>query len=280
MSKWFRHYGGMMRDEKLVSVAVKSNQSVERVLWVYGAILESASEIDDGGRYQFDAAEAAYFLRADEADILAIENGLASSGRVDSNIVVNWSNRQYQSDKSVARQAAYRERKQKKKREGNDPNYKGDITPPSRDGEVTAQDTDTDTDIKKEPKEVLQKEKRGSRLPDDFQPDQTCIAIADELAMTAEHRQLEYEKFKDYWKGKAGAAGIKLDWQATFRNWLRNSIPKKGKSYENGRGGIKSIFAEIDERLNRNPFNSESTGGAEHGKENFNRVSRLRESAA
>ena len=30
------------------------------------------------------------------------------------------------------------------------------------------------------------------------------------------------EQFKDFWIAKAGAAGVKLDWQATWRNWVRN----------------------------------------------------------
>ncbi len=62
MSRWFRHYAGLARDDKLVRVALKSKQPVERVMWVWVAILESASEINDGGRYDFDADEAAYFL--------------------------------------------------------------------------------------------------------------------------------------------------------------------------------------------------------------------------
>jgi len=149
MSRWFRHYAGMMRDEKLVSAAVKSKQPVERVVWVYGAILESASEIDDGGRYDFDAAEAAYFLRADETDICAVVDALTANGRLAQGIVVNWSDRQYQSDKSAARQAAYRERKRQANSHGDDNSGAGDVTPPSRDGHVTPQETETETDTEK-----------------------------------------------------------------------------------------------------------------------------------
>jgi hypothetical protein len=111
MSRWFRHYAGMCRDEKLVSVAIKSKQPIERVVWVYGAILESAAEIDDNGRYQLDAAEVAYFLRADEADILAIEGELCSAERTNNFYVVAWSKRQFASDRSKQRVATYRERK-------------------------------------------------------------------------------------------------------------------------------------------------------------------------
>lgn len=119
MSRWFRHYAGMMRDEKLVRVSIKSKQTIERVLWVWGAILESAAEIDDNGRYDLDAAEIAYFLRADEADISRILDALADAGRVADGVVVKWGNRQFSSDRSAARVAAHRERKRSERTDGN-----------------------------------------------------------------------------------------------------------------------------------------------------------------
>jgi HNH endonuclease len=137
MSRWFRHYSGMMRDEKLVSAAVRSKQPVERVVWVWGAILESAAEICDAGRYELDASEVSYFLRVDEADILSILSALTASGRLAENTVVNWSDRQYESDASTKRQAAYRERQRSKRSNGDVLKTESDVTPPSRDGEVT-----------------------------------------------------------------------------------------------------------------------------------------------
>jgi uncharacterized protein YdaU (DUF1376 family) len=31
-----------------------------------------------------------------------------------------------------------------------------------------------------------------------------------------------FESFRDYWIAKAGQAGVKLDWDATWRNWVRS----------------------------------------------------------
>lgn len=136
MSRWFRHYAGMMRDEKLVRAAIQSKQPVERVVWVWGAILESASEVNDGGRFDFDAGEAAYFLRVDEGDIQNILSALVSLGRISEGSVVRWSDRQFESDQSKDRQKRYRERI-KASRDGG-------VT--SRDVTVTAQETDTETE--------------------------------------------------------------------------------------------------------------------------------------
>jgi hypothetical protein len=35
------------------------------------------------------------------------------------------------------------------------------------------------------------------------------------------------EQFRDYWNAKAGSGSTKLDWQATWRNWVRNQRQEK-----------------------------------------------------
>lgn len=148
MSRWFRHYAGMMRDEKLVRVAVKAKQPIERVVWVWGAILESASEINDEGRYDFDTGEAAYFLRCDENELVCIVQCLDDLGRLSGGVVVRWGERQFNSDSAKERQRRYRERR----KTGSDipelhddmveasQTVTRDVTPPSRDGQVTLQE--------------------------------------------------------------------------------------------------------------------------------------------
>lgn len=147
MSRWFRHYAGMMRDEKLVRVAIKSKQPIERVLWVWGAILESASEIDDNGRFDLDPAEVAYFLRTDEGDVDAVLAALTGAGRLAGGCVVNWGDRQFSSDRSKERQAAYRERKRAQNLGPVADEDAQNVTVTSRDAEVTLQETETETDI-------------------------------------------------------------------------------------------------------------------------------------
>ena len=213
MSRWFRHYAGMMRDEKLVTVAIRSKQSVERVVWVWGAILESAAEIDDAGRFEVDAAEVAYFLRADETDILNVMDALEQSGRIAASCVVKWGDRQYQSDKSVERQARYRERQRAKKSNNNEVLEACDVTVTSRDGVVTPQETDTETDntssLRSEVKARAPAKTRGSRLPDDFNPD---LEFAMSEGLTAFQAEREASQFRDYWIQQAGQKGVKLDW--------------------------------------------------------------------
>jgi len=148
MSRWFRHYAGMMRDDKLVRIALKTKQPIERVLWVWGAILESAAEIDDFGKFDFDQAEAAYFLRAKPAPIAAIFAALEEAGHIEGNAVCKWKNRQFQSDKSKDRVAAHRAKKRSVTVEGTeqDAARNADVTLQGRCGNAPETETETETD--------------------------------------------------------------------------------------------------------------------------------------
>lgn len=43
----------------------------------------------------------------------------------------------------------------------------------------------------------------------------------------------EYECFCDYWHAKAGSNAVKVDWDATWRNWIRRAAERA--STANGR---------------------------------------------
>lgn len=51
----------------------------------------------------------------------------------------------------------------------------------------------------------------------------------------------EGAKFRDYWQARAGKEGVKLDWQATWRNWVRRSIEEGRYTKKAGVGG-KPLF--------------------------------------
>jgi uncharacterized protein YdaU (DUF1376 family) len=67
-----------------------------------------------------------------------------------------------------------------------------------------------------------EKSQRGSRLANDW-------VLPVEWANWAKNERPEldtkqvFEQFKDYWCAKAGKDAIKLDWTATWRNWVRNT---------------------------------------------------------
>lgn len=108
---------------------------------------------------------------------------------------------------------------------------KSTIPAPGEHGASTVQDTakaDTSRADSLIPDSLIPREKkeqaspRGSRLATGW----TLPADWREWAK-AERPDLDVDleaaKFADYWHSQAGAKGRKADWQATWRNWVRNS---------------------------------------------------------
>lgn len=84
---------------------------------------------------------------------------------------------------------------------------------------------------------------RGHRLPDDWTPSpEDWREATAKLGETG--AVFELAKFRDYWKALPGAKGLKLDWNMTFRNWIRNA-----KVPNNGRRTVQDAARELHETL-------------------------------
>lgn len=68
--------------------------------------------------------------------------------------------------------------------------------------------------------------KKGTRLSEDWQPNSDLIATATSLGLSAAQFDREIAKFRDYWASRAGSQGVKLDWDATARNWMRTAAER------------------------------------------------------
>ena len=75
------------------------------------------------------------------------------------------------------------------------------------------------------------KAQRGSRLPHDWVLTKSLGEWAQSERPDLNIRQVA-EQFKDYWIAQAGQKGVKLDWSATWRNWVRNSKAAKPNLYD------------------------------------------------
>ena len=62
---------------------------------------------------------------------------------------------------------------------------------------------------------------KGSRLSTNFELPETWTEFC-QTERPDLNPQKVFDSFKDYWSAKAGNQGVKLDWQATWRNWVRN----------------------------------------------------------
>ena len=77
------------------------------------------------------------------------------------------------------------------------------------DGEVKGSDGDRGT------------RKRGTRIPSGFAVDAEMKQWATDNALGHLDLQAITAEFVDYWTSVAGQRGVKLDWVATWRNWIR-----------------------------------------------------------
>lgn len=95
------------------------------------------------------------------------------------------------------------------------------IIPPS--DEISAREIAKKPDVK------------GSRLspdwtlPDDWLADAERLAFKTKQPITEQEIQNEADKFRDFWTAKPGAAGRKLDWRGTWRNWVRSYLERRPK---------------------------------------------------
>jgi uncharacterized protein YdaU (DUF1376 family) len=77
----------------------------------------------------------------------------------------------------------------------------------------------------------IKENKRGSRLALDFcftkEWEDFCQQTRPELSPVK-----TFDQFKDYWIAQAGQKGVKLDWFATWRNWVRSTNAPKQNPYD------------------------------------------------
>jgi hypothetical protein len=81
-------------------------------------------------------------------------------------------------------------------------------------------ETETERETKKEKKTLGKRLASDSCLTKEWE--EFCQQTRPEL-----HPTKTFEQFKDYWIAQAGQKGVKLDWFATWRNWVRNTNAPK-----------------------------------------------------
>jgi len=75
---------------------------------------------------------------------------------------------------------------------------------------------------------------RGTRLPADWKPDAELMLWARTERPDVDC-EMEAEAFADYWRSQPGQKGSKLDWPATFRNWIRRAKARPSAAKQQAR---------------------------------------------
>ena len=213
---WFRLYSEFAHDPKIQMLSEAMQRRYVMLLCLRcSEVLETLHE-----------TEIAFQLRLSTEELEQTKQLFISKNFIDKHWnLLNWDKRQFVSDSSTMRVAKHRN---KKKQVSN-----ADETLQKRPS--NAIDTDTDT-------EQIQKKvnnKRGSRLAQDWFLSKSMGEWATQERPDLDIRQVA-EQFKDYWVAQAGQKGVKLDWDATWRNWVRNTKAVKPNPYDVGRITVAS----------------------------------------
>jgi hypothetical protein len=91
--------------------------------------------------------------------------------------------------------------------------------------------------------------KNGSRLSDGWLPGWTYTPT--DFGLSDEEHAGELAKFRDYWRGVPGGSGRKLDWDATWRNWMRRASNDLARRKPNVRTDNSAKFDRHQANLSR-----------------------------
>ena len=200
---WFRLYSEFAHDPKIQMLSEAMQRRYVMLLCLRcSETLETLHE-----------TEIAFQLRLSTEELDETKGLFISKNFIDKHWnLINWDKRQFVSDSSTMRVARHRE----KKKQGSNT----DETLQEHPSNVVDTEADTDTDKKKN------KNKLGSRLAQDWVLLKTWGEWAQKERPDIDVRKVA-EQFKDHWIAQPGQKGVKLDWYATWRNWVRiTNAPK------------------------------------------------------
>ena len=218
---WFKMHTDLIEDERVCMMAVSDR-------WYFVALLCLKGK---GFLEKYEGKElfkrAAFKLGIAQYELEEIAERFSADGLIDRETLqpINWNKRQGSAQTSAERVRRFRERKKAEAIE-----IIGDVTNVTQN--VTLErDLDLDLEIetgrKKEveapPVGVAPPSKRGTRLPPDFCPKDSDMEIGINAGLDVSQITDQIERFRDHWLSSPGQRGVKLDWNATFRNWIRRS---------------------------------------------------------
>lgn len=88
---------------------------------------------------------------------------------------------------------------------------------------------------------------RGTRLPKPYPV--TADMVEWIRTNTPNVQPGDHESFCDYWHGLAGSKGLKVDWLATWRNWMRRANDNYARRPSNGNGVNGNRPSTTDQRV-------------------------------
>jgi hypothetical protein len=237
-NQWVRLWLDMPNDPKWRTIARASKQTISSVIAVYVHMMTDAANANERGRTQVNNEDIASALDMEIDDVAAIRQ--AMQGRViDGETLTGWDKRQpAREDNSAERSKVWREQKK-----ASAETERNRTQPNATERQIREEE------IREEKKEKTKEmsPQRGSRLPADWIPSAEHVSWAKEKRPDLNVDD-ESDGFRDYWTAKPGQGGVKTNWDATWRNWIRKAnvnisknLPRAGPQRPSTHSGFESL---------------------------------------
>lgn len=227
---WFRWHHGSVTDPKFQLVARKSKQALASVIAVWAFVLEQASASEDRGSFgTIDCEAIDCLLGLEDGATAAILAAMGERGLVDDGTVSAWEKRQPKRERtdntSTERSRAHRDRQRQSQQDGDKQHHAtpeiDDATPCNAMQHQKKPRGEERREEEKTEEAPSAKSPAGSALPKNWiLPAQWAAWAQGERPDLDPNRVAD--EFRDYWIAKPGKEGRKADWEATWRNWVRN----------------------------------------------------------
>ena len=223
--QWFRWHHGSVTDPKFKLIAHKAKQSLATVIAVWAFLLEQASASDERGAFgDVDCESLDCLLGLDDGATAAIMLAMEGRGLVEGGYVSAWEKRQPKRERvdenSTERSRAFRQKKRQETPEDNDATP-SNATQHQETPRVEKRREEKRREEEKTEEAPSAKSPAGSALPKNWiLPAQWAAWAQGERPDLDPNRVAD--EFRDYWIAKPGKEGRKADWEATWRNWVRN----------------------------------------------------------
>lgn len=245
---WFRAYTRMVDDDKLKLLAFEDR-------WHFVALLCLKGEglLDKGDAPGLLMRKVAVKLGLDVRSLEEVARRLAEVGLIDQATMqpLKWEGLQMRSDTDTT--AAERKKRQRAREKASKAAPSNDVTEDHEqvtdasrvtgtDVTRTDIDTDIDTDTKVDKTELELETVGGPAVPPSKTPAPQATpkakrltadwvlpkkwgdwALAERPELTANEVRKQADMFRDHWVAKSGKDASKLDWEATWRNWIRRA---------------------------------------------------------
>lgn len=214
---WFKVDDGFLTSSKVMSIPRSERASVLGQ-WLMAGVW-SAHEMKDG---LVPAGVLEELGCTDEARERLVSVGLWVVAEKGAILIHNWGKYQPTADELLERrEAVSKSRSEAGKRGGlRSGAVRREATKQTRSKSEAKRSPEPEPEPLTTPKGVV----RATRLPNDF-------TVTSEMAQWAAKSfpnvdiNIQTDAFRDYWTALAGQKALKVDWIATWRNWIRNSKP-------------------------------------------------------